>query len=97
MWTLGQLVRLGNQALRAFTPENFDQYAGVVDAVATWTRWHDVFIHGDDADRAALLRSYQISRRSSGATYSRRFRLPGLVSGVLQRGSIQPGARTGAT
>jgi hypothetical protein len=57
-WTLGQLIRTGNKALRALTPENFDQYAGVVDAVATWTRWHGVFIDGDNADRAALVQDF---------------------------------------
>jgi hypothetical protein len=93
VWTLGQLVRVGNKAVRALTPENFDQYAVVVDAVATWTRWHDVFVYGDKAERAALqkdLAGFEVFER--GHLFAEDFNYQRWCSGVLRppAAAVQP-------
>lgn len=93
--TLGILVRVGRKALRALTPENLDQYGGVVDAVATWTRWHDVFVHGNDADRAALLQELQgFEVFDRGRLFNEKFDFRSWCSELLRReGAIKkPGA-----
>jgi hypothetical protein len=87
VWTLGRLVRVGQKALRALTPKNFDEYGDVVDAVATWTRWHDVFIYGDEADRAALLQEladFEVFER--GHLFSENFNYRSWLSVVLRAG-----------
>jgi hypothetical protein len=54
-WTLAKLIRTARTAMLKMTPENFDEYAGIIDNVTTWERWHDVFIYGSKEDRAAMM------------------------------------------
>jgi hypothetical protein len=65
-WTLGKLMRLGHRALKTLTPENFETYAGLVENLADWERWHDVIIYGSLEEKDALmedLKDFEIFQR----------------------------------
>jgi hypothetical protein len=54
-WTLGTLIRVGHQAVKALTPINFDEYCGILDDLSNRERWHDILIFGSSEDKKALM------------------------------------------
>jgi hypothetical protein len=73
------------------TPENFDEYAGVIDNLADWERWHNVFIYGSKEDKAALvadLKGFPIWERER--LFREGFDYRGWLRGFLRIEPIQP-------
>jgi hypothetical protein len=65
-WTLGKLIRLSHRALKTLTPESFETYAGLVENLTDWERWHDVLIYGSLEEKDALmedLKDFEIFQR----------------------------------
>ncbi len=53
------LVRATSKAMTELTPANFDEYADVLQPLATWEYWLDTLTFGDDSKKFALFQEHR--------------------------------------
>ena len=53
---MGIAIRRCHEALVGITPDNLDEHALILTELETLEYQHDIMIHGDQADRAELVR-----------------------------------------
>ncbi len=53
--TLSLLIRTTEKAKERLTPENFDQYAEILDPLPLWEHCHETLIHGTDTEKTQCL------------------------------------------
>jgi hypothetical protein len=53
------MVRATYKAMTELTPENFNQYADIMQPLSTWGYWLDILTFGDDPEKFALFQEHR--------------------------------------
>jgi hypothetical protein len=56
------MVRATRKAMTELTPENFNQYADIMQPLSTWEYWLDILISGDDSEKFSLFQEHRANR-----------------------------------